>query len=161
MIHHQQEGVGLVRVNRKLFTMMEMLAVLVITSILVAMTIGIFKTDSTTTNAQIISGAIIRAKSHAMSNTTQVRVTFNSDNVLVEYEDDPISASGTFDKILKNFKLSSGGTVSSSTSPIIFKTSGEPDFTTQQTVTISNNKGGVPDLIIYIKPFTGKVTFYQ
>ena len=159
MMRHQQEKNRLLRATY--FTMMEMLAVLTIASILVAMTITIFTTDSTTANAQLISGAITRAKSYAMSNSTQVRVSFNNDSVLVEYENDPVGASGTFDAVLKNYKLTSGGTASSTQSPIIFKTTGQPDISAQQTITISNNKGSVPAQAIYVKPFSGKVTFYQ
>ena len=150
------------KAQRRLFTMMEMLAVLVIVSILCAMTIGIFKTDSTTANARMVSGAILKAKSYAMSNATNVQITFNPNDLTVKYDSVPTGLTAlSFDKKLNVYKLKSGGSVSSAPqSTFIYKTSGEPDFTTLQTITISNGKSSVPDLNIYARPFTGKVTFY-
>jgi len=146
--------------------MIEMLAVVTITAFLLIMTISILKTDSKKANAQAVGGALVQAQAYAMKEGKEVKVTVNAASILVE-ELDPVAS--TFSEVT-TIRLTAGSSaeMDTGTSPIFFNKQGEPgsvsDFTplsTQTAIKITATTGNGNDLKIYVRPFTGKVAYYD
>ena len=179
-----------IRKSLRFFTMVELLAVMAVAGILLAITMTIASVDSTKANSQVVAGAISYASSYAMGNTSAtdyddngydqaVQVVIKSDTIIIKsYNEDNAS------KVLKTHNLGKGSHISkiellnndnsvSSTESIpydfYFTSIGEPieDPTTENTInkkiaiTIGQKSSSDNEITIYVRPFTGKVTFYE
>ena len=172
--------------GKSFFTMVELIAVISITAILLTITIKIMKTDSTKANAQIIGSALKYAQAYALSKLDDADDTgdgFADDYVVViiSQADHKVTIK-KFDQnntgseeIIEEHHLAKGSTIDNDYN-IAFRTKGDPGTTTntttptsatepttmssQTTITITDNKNSDTFQIVRVKPFTGKVTYY-
>ena len=161
--------------TKSFFTLMELIAVISITAILLTITMRIMKTDATKANAQVIGSSLSYAQAYAMSNTTYVMIEFedtNGDSI----EDkitikEAFDNSGTIEEIVSSpikqeNKLIAGTTFSSSPSTIYLAPTGEPIASDKsiksasQTFTLQDTRNTSVTAPVTLKPFTGKVTYY-
>lgn len=165
--------------RKSYFTIVELIAVISITAILLTITVNIMKTDSTKANAQVIGGAIAYAQSYAMSNTTFTIVEFtdsdgdgNEDTITVKEGENSGTVISqnitaiTSSPIKKEERLVSGSTFSSTPATLYFSPTGEPVNSSNNTITataemiIQDNRNTDNNAVVKVKPFNGKVTYY-
>ncbi len=165
--------------RKSFFTMVELIAVISITAILLTITINIMKTDSTKANVQVVGGAIAYAQAYAMSNTTFTIVEFsdsdgdgNEDTITVKEAENSGTAMApniteiTTSPIKKEERFVAGSAFTTSPSTLYFSPTGEPvsssNNTAQSTttMTIQDNRNTEITAIVRVKPFNGKVTYY-
>lgn len=128
---------------KSFFTMMELIAVISITAILLTITMRIMKTDSTKANAQIIGSALNFAQAYALSNLTVGDTSpadgFNDEYVMVIIDNTEnkvyvkkFKTGTTNEEILRTDKLAGGSAVTDTagTTPsnflIGFRSKGDP-----------------------------------
>lgn len=172
--------------TKSFFTMVELIAVITITSILLTITINIMKTDSTKANAQVIGGALAYGQAYAMSKGEYVIIEFTDtdsdskvDTVTVHKAEDN---SGTIQKlssssIITEEKLVGGshpvdsaGTNTTNLYKVYISITGEPIDSSKASdsdgyefylkKSTSTTTGTDDTQPVRMKPFTGKVTFY-
>jgi type II secretory pathway pseudopilin PulG len=173
--------------KRLRFTMIELMAVITLMAILLTMTMTVLKTDSTKANASVIGGALNYAQAYSMSNLKTVdeyiQVSIDSDEKsiqVIQWDE-----YGGTDTIIETYSMKTGSVASKvyNTAPsaaieFFFNYRGEPieepgaaDKTNELETDATNltiysiNPSDLPAtvaeaLAVYIKPFTGKITYY-
>lgn len=174
----------------RFFTMVEMITVMIVLGILVTITMSVASVDSTKANSQVIAGAITYANSYALGNTSatdydgsntydqaiQVKIDPNEVTVSLWEESDPTNPT-----ILNTYNLSKGsyirqldGSDLTTTKYLYFTSLGEPlyrssedependnQITSNLEITVSKKNDPTNSVTVYVRPFTGKVTFYE
>lgn len=168
----------------RFFTMVEMITVMIVLGILVTITMSVASVDSTKANSQIVAGAITYASSYALGNTNATDYDNNGYDQAIEVEFDANEIKVTLknedgtDEELKTYNLSKGSYISdisidgsSQSLPfsMYFTNIGEPlSCITTKTVINKNTEISITkknttnnNIKVYVRPFTGKVTFYE
>lgn len=179
--------------SHRSFTMVELLAVITITAILLTITVSIVKVDSTKANASVVAGAISYAQAHAMgkqSSGEYTAVIYNqgNDKILIYAVDTNTTTSSKHPAEIIDTKKFAGNSLPKADFAFIFANNGTPyegsndvlDFEADDTeiadtftttdissmisvkiVTVEDSADANNSIDIYVKPFTGKVTFYN
>ena len=156
--------------SAKRFTMVELLAVITITTILLGITIRIMKTDSTKTNASVLAGVLNYAKTYSMTSlesdgTQTLKVTVENRKVTLTLVDTSPAAT----TIVKEEGFASGSSITdiggtaiddSSSVDFDYNYKGEPGTSSETVFKITDSRNSSNELEVKLKPFTGKVTFY-
>ena len=131
--------------RKSLFTMVELIAVISITGILLTITINIMKTDSTKANAQIIGSALGYAQAYALANLSDDDNTpadgFSDEYIMVEIDNTNQkvtikkydTSDNTVDEIISEEFLAAGSSITNSGGTqrdyaIGFRSKGDPIY---------------------------------
>ncbi|MCM8533214.1 MAG: hypothetical protein NE330_18745 [Lentisphaeraceae bacterium] len=165
---------------KSFFTMVELIAVISITAILLTITIKIMKTDSTKANAQLIGGSLTYAQAYAMSKTVYTIIEITDSNgdskldlvTVKEAENSGTTAAPNITEIgsgaiQKEDKLVAGCNITANPGVTIYiAPTGEPIdvngalVTAGYKITLEDNKNSAITVPVNLKGFTGKVTYY-
>jgi len=140
------------------FTMIELIAVITIMSLLLGVTIGAMRTDSTATNAVILGDTLTYAKTQAMASLSSgevIEVTVAADSITVDIVD---TLTLERDNIKEESLLHSSEVVDG-TGVYKFNHKGVPDTNGLITFVIKSGKDDA-EAIVRLRPFTGKVVYY-
>jgi len=147
--------------RRSNFTLMELVAVLAVTSILIVMTISAFHTDPTDAEQARIGGAVRFAYAKAVKESAGVLVEFDGTTLILSYRDDHD------DKIIaKQFtiksgieaKMERGGSVITS---YTVKNTGEIEGGGSGIIFKIRKIGGDKAAVIWVNGFTSRVSYYD
>ncbi|MCM8537438.1 MAG: type II secretion system GspH family protein [Lentisphaeraceae bacterium] len=172
--------------SRRSFTMVELLAVITITAILLTITLRVVKVDSVKANITLLGSALNYAQAYSMSQMKdpedfiEVRYVDSENNLLIIKHDYP----GNNQSVIETYSLRGGTNYSTDgTNPenadhsFFFNNRGEPikkpvapinkDDTNELETTATNLVVYMLDsadsnnkLEVFIKPFTGKIAYY-
>lgn len=159
------------KITAKRFTLVELLAVITITTILLGITLRVMKTDSTKANVSTLGSALSYARSYSITSlktdgTQTLKVTVTKNSVTLTMEDSAATPATT---VIKEEKLAFGSTISqigatnvtdSTSEDFVYNHKGEPDINSEVIFKIEDNKNSQNFLEVKLKPFTGKVTYY-
>lgn len=147
--------------RRSNFTLMELVAVLAVTSILVVMTIGAFHTDPTNAEQARIGGSVRFAYAKAVKESADVTVEFDGVTFILSYRDQDDNKI-----IAKQFTIRSGIEAKMERGGVVITS-----YTVKNTGTIDGGGNGVifkirkigadKASVIWVNGFTSRVSYYD